>query len=114
MKVLIVSNVGSQNKPFRFNVPFSKGASCGATHKPGLKFRFTHPYSNFPILLLPSPPRIPPVLRQCPAQEPARTLRRSPGHVGRAVSSGIADSQSGALPGRARPCCPSDIIVVHD
>jgi hypothetical protein len=36
---------------FSFNAPINKRASWRAAPKPGLKFKFTHPYPNFPILI---------------------------------------------------------------
>ena len=78
-KVRNVSRLGSQFKSFCFNVSHSKHASCRAAPEPGLKLGITHPYPNLPIRGRRSPPRFPPVRRQCAARNWPRCCARATG-----------------------------------
>jgi hypothetical protein len=48
-----------------------------AAPEPGPFCKFTHPYPNLPIRDLWGPPRIPPALRQCTADNRPKTLTPS-------------------------------------
>jgi hypothetical protein len=52
---------GSQFKSFGFNAHPTKHASCCGSPEPGLRFRFTRPYPNFPIPICWGTPSFPPV-----------------------------------------------------